>query len=131
MLSTYLLVSLLLLAIAALIIMFLRLRRQSSDNIKLSQEREALKERVRDIVDIAAERQRVYQEIEITKERELRELSEKKQQVLREIDATKERESREIEELRQRELGGLEAERKRLEADIAVPPVGRYGIVPA
>jgi Domain of unknown function (DUF4041)/Meiotically up-regulated gene 113 len=119
MLTTYLLVSLLLLAIAVLIIIFLRLRRRISDHVRLSQEHENLKERVRDIVDIDAERQRVYQEIEVTKERELRELNEKKQQTLREIDATKERESREIEERKQRELGGLEAERKRLESDIA------------
>jgi Domain of unknown function (DUF4041)/T5orf172 domain len=97
MLTTILLLSFLLIAaVIVIVLLFLRLRKLNSEQRALSAEHAALKERVKDVVDIDTE----------------------KQLVLAEIETIKQRESREIEAKRQQELGNLEADRTRLQAEI-------------
>lgn len=95
-------------AIIALVLLILRLRKLSAEHLALSQEYAGLKARVRDIVDIDAEKQRVLDEIEAIKQREAQE-----------IESRKDRASKELEARRQQELGSIEAERERLQAEIA------------
>jgi hypothetical protein len=97
MLTTIILLSLLLVAAVVLVLLILRLRKLNSEHLALSQEHVSLQDRVKGILDIDAEKQRV----------------------LAEIEAIKERETGEIEAKRQRELGNLEADRTRLQTEIA------------
>jgi len=99
---------LLLLAAAALIFILLRQRKLTAEHQALSQEHAALTDRVRGIVDVEAEKQRVLSELDSRKQQLLQELESLRREGLAEIAATK-----------QRELGSLEAERTRLQTDIA------------
>jgi hypothetical protein len=84
MLTTALLISLLV-AVALLVLLFLRLRKLGSEHLALSQEHINLKDRVRDIVDIDAEKQRVLGETEAEKKRILNELESSRAQIQADI----------------------------------------------
>lgn len=105
---TILLLSLLAISVAALTFLFLRLRKLTAEHQVLTQEHAGLKERVRHVTDIDAEKQRVLAEIETIKQQEARDVETRKQVASQEIDA-----------LRQQGLAGIEAERARLQAEVA------------
>jgi hypothetical protein len=105
---TILLPSLLVIAVAAITFLFLRLRKLTAEHRALMQEHAGLKDRVRQVTDIDAEKQRVLAEIEAIKQREAQDVESRKRIASQEIDA-----------LRQQGLAGIEAERTRLQAEVA------------
>jgi hypothetical protein len=113
MLTIALLVSLLI-AIAILVLLFLRLRKLASEHLILSREHANLKDRVRDIVDVDAEKQRVLEELEIEKKRVHAELDTSRAQA----QAEKQHVLREAEVEKKRILDELESSRAQIQADI-------------
>ncbi|MBV9959455.1 MAG: DUF4041 domain-containing protein [Acidobacteria bacterium] len=107
------------LAVSGLLtLLYFRFRKLNAEHQGLIKEHSELKDRVRTIVDIDAEKQRVINEIEALKRREHEELQAQKQQAMSEIEDLRKREVIEIELKRRQELGNLEADRTRLTADI-------------
>jgi hypothetical protein len=113
MLTIALLVSLLV-AVAFLVLLFLKLRKLGSEHLALSQEHANLRDRVRDIVDIDAEKQRVLQELEIEKRNVHAELEASRAQA----QAEKHRVLGETEAEKKRILDELESSRAQIQADI-------------